>query len=434
VGPVVPRIRRHRRALAGILLLAAAFVGARSFASDASAQRSHIVDARAHVPAGRQARSRWVAGWSASPEFATARIRFAYGFDDQTVRNIVFTSAAGSMARVQFSNVFGHRPLEIGRAAIGQETAGAAVATGSAAPLTFSGRPSVVIAPGGSVASDRVRVAVRPLERLVVSVYLPHATGDPTDHATASQINYVAAGDHVLDVAPDAFTTQTTSWYFVTGVDVLTSGRDYGTVVAFGDSITDGARSLIDANARWPNDLARRLDSLQGPTLSVVDAGIAGNQILSRTRCCGTSGLARFARDVLSQPSVRAVIVLEGVNDIGAGRDVSAAQIIAGYQRLIAVSHAAGLKIFGATLTPFRGALYWTPAGEAKREAANAWIRHSGAFDGVIDFASAVADPLDPERIRPAYDSGDHLHPNDAGYRAMADAVSLSMLLRAAQR
>ena len=350
------------------------------------------------------------------------------------MRNVVFTSAAGGMARVQFSNVFGHRWLEIGRAAIGQESAGAAVVAGSAVPLTFSGRPSVLIPPGRSLVSDPVRLSVDPLEQIVISVYLPRATGAPTDHATASQINYVAAGDHVFDAAPDAFTTETPSWYFVTGVDVLTSDRDHGTVVAFGDSITDGARSLLNANARWPNDLARRLDSRRGATLSVVDAGIAGNQVLSRTRCCGTSGLARFARDALSQPSATAVILLEGVNDIGAGKDVSAAEIIAGYRRLIARSHAAGLKIFGATLTPFQGALYWTPAGEAKRDAVNAWIRHSGAFDGVIDFASAVADQQDPARFRPEYDSGDHLHPNDAGYRAMADVVNLSMLLRSPQR
>jgi lysophospholipase L1-like esterase len=434
LGPVVTRIRRHRRALAGILLLAAALTAARSFSSNASAQRSPIADATAHVPGARLTRSRWVADWSASPEFATARVRFAGGFDNQTVRNIVFTSAAGSIARVQFSNVFGHRRLEIGRAAIGDASAGAAVADGSAVPLTFSGRSSVEIPPGGSLVSDPVRLAVHPLERLAVSVYLPRATGAPTDHATASQINYIAAGNHVLDAAPDAFTTETPSWYFVTRVDVLTSVRDYGTVVAFGDSITDGARSLIDANARWPNDLARRIDSRRGPTLSIVDAGLAGNQILSRTRCCGASGLDRFARDALSQPSATAVILLEGVNDIGAGRDVSAAEIIAGYQRLIAQAHAAGLKIFGATLTPFQGALYWTPVGEAKRDAVNAWIRHSGAFDGVIDFAAAVADPQDPRRIRTAYDSGDHLHPNDAGYRAMADVVNVAMLLQAAQR
>jgi lysophospholipase L1-like esterase len=434
VRSVVPCIRRHRRLVAGFLLVAAVLAATRTFATDASARRPSVSGVRVGASVAPPAQFRWVAAWSASPEFATTRVQFARGFDDQTVRNIVFMSAAGSMARARFSNVFGHRWLEIGSAAIGESSAGAAVARGSLVQLTFSGRPSVLIPPGGSLVSDPVRLAVHPLERVVVSVYLPRATGAPTDHATAVQTNYVAGGDHVSDTAPDAFKTQTPSWYFVTGVDVLTSGRIRGTVVAFGDSITDGARSLINANARWPNDLARRLDSRRGPTLSIVDAGIAGNQILSRTRCCGTSGLARFARDALSQPSATAVILLEGVNDIGAGKDVSAAEIIAGYERLIALAHGAGLKIFGATLTPFQGALYWSPAGEAKRDAVNAWIRDSGAFDGVIDFASAVADPHDPARFTPAYDSGDHLHPNDQGYRAMADVVSLPMLLHSAPR
>jgi lysophospholipase L1-like esterase len=345
------------------------------------------------------------------------------------VRNIVFTSAAGSMARVRFSNAFGQRPLDIARAALAEAQDGAAVAPRSNLPLTFAGHPSVVIPPGASVVSDRVRLRVRRLERLAVSVFLPHATGAPTDHRTAKQTNYVAASDHAVDNTAGAFTIQTPSWYFVTSVDVWSSGPDAGTLVAFGDSITDGAGSRVDANARWPNDLARRLDSMRGATVSTVDAGISGNQLLNRSRCCGASGLARFGRDVLSLPSVTAVIVLEGVNDIGARRNVSTEEIIAGYRRLIALGHAAGLKLFGGTLTPFKGARYWTRTGEAKREAVNAWIRHSRAFDGVIDFAATVADPTDPDILSPAYDSGDHLHPNDAGYQAMASSIKLTMLV-----
>jgi lysophospholipase L1-like esterase len=281
------------------------------------------------------------------------------------------------------------------------------------------------------VISDPARLAVRPFERLALSVFLPWATSGPTNHVRAKQINYVAAGDRVLSSAVDAFTAQTPSWYFATRLDVFSPASDHGTVVAFGDSITDGVGSRTGANTRWPNDLARRLDSIYGPRLSVVDAGIAGNRVLHPSACCGESGVARFGRDVLSQPSVRAVIVLEGVNDIGLAH-ASAEMIIVGYRQLIARAHAAGIKIFGATLTPFEGAFYWTPAGEARREAVNAWILHSGAFDGVINFAQAVADPLNPKRFNPAYDSGDHLHPNDAGYLAMARGVDLSMLLQAA--
>ena len=210
------------------------------------------------------------------------------------------------------------------------------------------------------------------------------------------------------------------------------SGAD-GTVVALGDSITDGVGSTAGANARWPNDLARKLDALGGPTLAVADEGIGGNRVLIGARCCGASAEARFGRDALDQPGVRDVIVLEGINDIGFGAglggDIDAAQIIAGYRQLIAEAHARRLKIFGATLLPFQGAGYYTAAGEAAREAVNTWIRTSGAFNGVIDFDAVMRDPADPLRLNTAYDCGDHLHPNDAGYQAMADAISLKMLL-----
>jgi lysophospholipase L1-like esterase len=207
-------------------------------------------------------------------------------------------------------------------------------------------------------------------------------------------------------------------------------------VVAFGDSITDGVGSEVGANARWPNDLARRLDALGGPALAVADEGIGGNRVLTGSRWFGISAEARFGPDALDQPGVRDIIVLEGINDIGfsaapphPGTGVSAAQIIAGYRQLIARAHARGLKIFGATLPPFRGAGDYSAAGEAKREAVDHWIRTSGAFDGVIDFDAVMRDPADPLRLNPAYDSGDHLHPNDLGYQVMADAISLQMLL-----
>ena len=229
--------------------------------------------------------------------------------------------------------------------------------------------------------------------------------------------------------------TQTPSWYYLSGLVVRSPGAA-GTVVAFGDSITDGVQSTVGANVRWPNDLARRLDAQRGPGLSVADEGIGGNRVLIGSRCCGASAEARFARDALDQPGVRDIIVLEGINDIGfgagppnAGPDVSAARIIAGYEQLIAQAHARGLRIFGATLLPFQGAGYYTAAGEATREAVNTWIRTSGAFDGVIDFDAVMRDPADPLRLNPAYDSGDHLHPDDAGYQAMADAINLEMLL-----
>jgi len=306
--------------------------------------------------------------------------------------------------------------------------------------VSFFGSSSVSIPAGAQVLSDPVRMRVPALQDLAVSVYLPHATGPATNHSDAQQVNWVAAGDHAADQGAGAFTTQVQSWYFVDGVTVP-SHRAFGTVVAFGDSITDGFQSTVGANARWPNDLARRLDARPGFTLSVADEGISGNRVLTSDECCGVSALDRVRRDVLDQAGVRDVILLEGINDFGFSvlppnpvynpvTDVSAQQVIAGYEHIIAVAHARGLRIFGATLTPFKGASYYSAAGEQKREAVNAWIRTSGAFDGIIDFDQVVRDPSDPLVINPAYDSGDHLHPNDAGYQAMANAIDLEMLLR----
>jgi lysophospholipase L1-like esterase len=418
--------------------------GHRHHGARAAVSAGMRASAAASVAARWQARggTHWVATWGASPQAAVPGDRAMPGFVHQTVRSIVYTSVGGSMVRVRFTNRFGVLPLRIGAAAIGVERLGPALARGTSFPLSFAGRASTVIAPGAVALSDPVRLAVLPLEKLVVSLYLPYRTGPATQHPGAHQVNYLATGAHAGDVSGGAFSVQTRSWYFLDRVDVLSPPGVLGTVVALGDSITDGVHSPTNANARWPNYLARRLDALRGATLGVIDEGIGGNRVLSTSACCGIDGVTRFRADVASQPGAREVILLEGINDIGFSRgtgpltaphtDVSAAQIIAGYQAIIEQAHAAGLKIFGATLTAFGGARYWTPAGEAKREAINYWIRTSGAFDGVIDFAAATADPRDPAMLAPAYDSGDHLHPNAAGYRAMARAIDLTMLTSAA--
>src|SRR5581483_1341522 len=272
---------------------------------------------------------------------------------------------------------------------------------------------------------------------LTVSVYLPDRTGPATMHFDAQQLSWVSTpGDHTADRDAAAYTASTLSWFYLGGL-VVRSADMTGTVVTFGDSITDGVGSTAGADARWPNDLARRLDALGGPVLSVADEGIGGNRLLGGSRCCGASAQARFARDAMDQPGVRDVIVLEGINDIGIGlahprleQGVSTARIIAAYRRLIAQAHARGLRIFGATLLPYQGAGYFTAAGETIREQVNEWIRTSRAFDGVIDFDAVMSDPADPLRLNPIYDCGDHLHPNDVGYQAMADAINLQMLFR----
>jgi lysophospholipase L1-like esterase len=380
--------------------------------------------------------------WGGAPQAAGRDPVADAGFDDQTVRDIIFTSVGGDPIRLELTNAYGASPLRIGRVTVAVAGPDGALAPGTIYPVTYGGRPSFQIPAGAQVLSDPVAMRVWPLEELAVSVYLPEETGRATYHLDASQVNWVSApGDHTADSDASAFVVPTTSWFYLSGL-VVRSAQAVGTVVAIGDSITDGVNSDVGANARWPNDLARRLDAVRGPTLAVADEGIGGNRVLTDSRVFGVSAEARFERDVLDQPGVRDVIVLEGINDIGfsAGPShpggpaprspgVSAAQIIAGYRQLIAAAHARGLRIFGATLLPFQGAGYYSAAGEATREAVNAWIRTSGAFDGVIDFDQVMRDPADPLRLNPSYDSGDHLHPNDAGYQAMANTINLAMLL-----
>ena len=378
----------------------------------------------------------WVTSWSASPQVATPGTLVAAGFNNQTVRDIIFTSVGGDPVRLELTNAFGTSPLRVGHVTMAVAGPGASVAPGTIHQVTFGGSASFQILAGAQILSDPVAMRVWPLEDLAVSVYLPGRTGRATFHSDAQQVNWVSApGDHAADRDARAFTTATSSWYYLSGLIVRSPGTD-GTVVVFGDSITDGFASTVGRNDRWPDDLARRLDALDGPALSVADEGISGNRVLRGSQFFGASAEARFRRDVLDQPGVRDVIVLEGINDIGfspvpphPGAEVGAARIIAGLRQLIARAHARGLKIFGATLLPFRGAGYYSAAGEAEREAVNRWIRTGGAFDGVIDFDAVMRDPADPLRLNPGYDSGDHLHPNDAGYQAMANAISLKMLL-----
>jgi lysophospholipase L1-like esterase len=388
--------------------------------------------------AARSGADGWITSWGASPQVAGLGTLAARGFRDQTIREVIFASAGGDPVRLELTNVYGTTPLRVGRVTVAQadpQNPDAAVALGTIHPVTFGGAASVVIPAGAKVLSDPVAMRVEPLEDLAVSVYLPGRTGPATMHFDAQQANWVSGpGDHTADRGAAAYTTSTLSWYYVSGL-VVRSADTIGTVVAFGDSITDGVGSTAGADARWPNDLARRLDELGGPALSVADEGIGGNRLLGGSGCCGASALARFARDALDQPGVRDVILLEGINDIGIGmarprleKGVTAARIIAAYRRLIAEAHARNVRIFGATILPYQGAGYFTAAGETIREQVNEWIRTSRAFDGVIDFDAVMSDPVNPLRLNPIYDSGDHLHPNDAGYQAMADAINLGML------
>jgi lysophospholipase L1-like esterase len=412
-------MRNGLRHLGSAVLLAAVSVAAFT-----------ILPATASSPNGRD----WVATWGASPVVAAASPFPGFacsaptGVTDQTVRDVVFTSVGGDRVRVRLSNSFGTQPLTVGSASIAIAESGAQARAGTLRALTFAGARGVTIPPGAEALTDPVAMEVPALQDLLVSVFVPGASGPATNHFDAQQDNFISTpGDFTMGASPAPFTTVNICSLFVDGVSVAAEGRVEGAVVALGDSITDGTFSTVNANHRWPNDLARRLDARHGRTLSVVDEGIAGNQVLRDSGLAGVNVLARLDRDVLEQPGARDVILLEGVNDIGASH-ATADQLVPAYQQIIAQVHARGLRIFGATLTPFKGAFYWTPAGEQTREAVNHFILTGGAFDGVIDFARATADPANPQVFAAAFDSGDHLHPNDAGYQAMANAVNLNRL------
>ena len=385
--------------------------------------------------------TRWSGTWGASPSPQLADpAQMLSGhllFENQTIREIVHTSAGGSTVRVRLSNAYGRESVTIAAAHIALRDHDSSVVASSDHALTFGGRPFVTIPPDATVLSDAVQLQVPPLSDVAVSLFLPKPAAGAGIHYAAQQTCYIGSGDQTA-AASFQDSAKVTSWVFLSGLDIA-GPSNAATIVAFGDSITDGAKSTNDANRRWPNILADRL-AASHKGLGVLDEGIGGNRILhdaaSEVRF-GVSALARFDRDVLAEPGVRYVIVLEGINDIGhagtsapASQEVSAEDIIAGLKQMIDRAHEKGLKIFGGTLTPFEGTIYpgyFTPQKEVKRKAVNEWIRTSHAFDGVIDFDKAVRDPAHPDRMLPAYDGGDHLHPGDAGYKAMGEAIDLAL-------
>jgi lysophospholipase L1-like esterase len=395
----------------------------------------------AGAPLGFSATAHWVATWGASPAPQLPEDRMGEAhleFSDQTLREIVHTSIGGDSVRVRLSNIFGKQSVEIGAVHLAVRGKGSEILGESDRPLTFGGRAALTIPANAIVFSDAVTLSVRPDSDLAISIYLPHSALAGGIHYAAEQTSYIAKGNQVSAPSfPELLPI--TSWIFLAGVDVA-APRTAAALVAFGDSITDGARSTPDTNRRWPNILASRLLARKGEEIGVVDAGIGGNRILHDAQsniAFGVNALARFDRDALEQPGVKYVVVMEGINDLGhagssapASETVSADDLIAGLQQLIEKAHDRGVKIYGATLTPFEGTVfagYFSAEKELKRKVLNEWIRTGNAFDGVIDFDQTVRDPDHPDQILPAYDSGDHLHPSDAGYQAMADSINLKL-------
>jgi lysophospholipase L1-like esterase len=448
LSPGVNRWRRRRRGVLAASLLAAtglALPSLPAIAQQADSSTAH-----------------WVGTWGTAPAGPPLGGE-TQTFSDQTLRLIVHTSIGGKQLRIRISNELGKTPLRIGEAHVALRQSGSSIVAGSDRPLTFGGGRAITIPPGAPVLSDPVELDVPALSDLAISLHLPesgvHAT---TIHGSAFQTNYVSLSGNFTGAASFPTARTITSWPFLTEVDVNAAGAE--AIVALGDSITDGSNTDADTNHRWPGLLAQRLQASRAPSgaaqaarqaaslaawnarLGVVNRGIGGNRLLrdpGEQPLFGRAALDRFDRDVLATAGVRHMVVLIGINDIGhpgtgtipASEEPTPEELIAGYRQLIARAHAKGIAIYGATLTPFEGTLfpgYYSPGRERIRQAVNNWIRAGGEFDGVIDFDRAVRDPSHPARMRPAYDSGDHLHPNGLGMQALANAIPLQLFRSAA--
>jgi lysophospholipase L1-like esterase len=365
----------------------------------------------------------WVGTWASPPVQGDA----THNLGNRTLRQIVHTSIAGSRARVQISNLFGTQPLRIEDVHIAQKGNGSSIVPGTDRQIRFHGQTAITIAPATAAISDAVTFAVPSLSDVAISLYLPALSGGPaTVHPSAHQTSYVAPGDvSGQDTLPTAETIK--SYYFITSLDVQNDGL-LGSVVALGASITEGYNSTEDMNRRWSDVLAQKLSGA-GLQIGVLNAGISGNRLLRNG--AGPSVLNRFERDVLEQTGIHWVVFADApINDLGASRDApTASELISGIKQLIARAHLKHVQFFCSTLTPYEGANYWTPAGEAAREQINSFVRSDKSnCDAVIDQDAATHDPDHPTRFLPAYDSGDHLHPNDAGLMAIANAASLLLI------
>jgi lysophospholipase L1-like esterase len=373
--------------------------------------------------------TKWVGTWASAPLLDAHAKPAEAVLTGATLREVVHVSIGGEMVRVRFTNLYGTSPLVIGAAEIAQTLKGAEIVAGTGKALTFHGAPSVAIPAGALVVSDPIPFKFAPLSDVTVSFYLPSPSGPVTEHELGNATSYHASGNVVSSASLDAPTTLT-SWEYLNGIDTLAPAAA-SAVVTIGDSITDGAKSTRDTNQRWPDELARRLQAdPKYRNLSVLNEGISGNQILRDG--AGPNALARFDRDVIAQSGAKYLLILEGINDIGRLHNtpdsgLAAADLIAAMNQMIVRAHAHGIAVFGCTLTPYHGAGYSTDNGEAIRKAVNDWIRTGGAFDGVVDFEAAVRDPNHPDSFLPANDPGDHLHPNDAGYKAMGDSIDLKL-------
>ncbi|MDE1178165.1 MAG: SGNH/GDSL hydrolase family protein [Edaphobacter sp.] len=377
----------------------------------------------------------WVGTWATSP-MAYANNDGKYGTAETTYREITHISIGGDAARIILTNEFGTESLTISSASIAPRTTGSEIDPAAARPLTFGGSTSITIPAGALAVSDPVALKLAPLSDVAVSFVVPEqAIHQATAHGFADTTSYTAAGS-LAGAKSLTSPTEITNWPFLKGIDVRANNDDAAAIVAFGDSITDGAHSTKDANKRWPDVLAQRLQADKKlRNLGVLNEGIGGNRVLHDN--AGPSALARFDRDVLAQAGVKYLVIMESINDIGHAQDpvkpydvVTADDLIQGLSQLATRAHTHGIKVFGATLTPYVGAKYASPAGEQMRQAVNKWIRTSPLLDGFVDFEKATQDMNNPAVFSLLSDSGDHLHPGDAGYKSMGDSIDLKLFTK----
>ena len=381
----------------------------------------------------------WVGSWASSQQIPEPQNALAPDdLRDATLRQVVHLSAGGKTLRVHLSNAFGSAPLHLTSVHVAHPVSNnsAAIDPATDKPLTFAGQPDVVVPAGAEYISDPLEYPLAPGSDLSVSIHFDEPPDRETGHPGSRATSYLVHGDLVS--APNlANANKIEHWYQLSGVDV-SARRDAFAIVAFGDSITDGHASTTNGNDRWTDVLARRLQHAGFPAVGVLNQGIGGNHLL--TDGLGPNALARFDRDVLGQTTVRDVIVLEGVNDLGglartkpasaAEHDALVHRVIGAYEQIVLRARAHNIRVIGGTIMPYAGSDYYHPdaASEADRQAVNSWIRTSGYFDAVIDFDNVMRDPANPARLRPAFDCGDHLHPSPSGYAAMANAIPLSIL------
>jgi len=394
----------------------------------------------------KNASGHWVTAWSTAVH---APIPFPGlpappVFENQTIRMVVRPTIGGTRVRVRLSNAYGASPLEIGAAHIALVDHDSSIAPASDHVLKFGGQATVEIPVGAPMLTDAVDLSCSPFAELAISLFMPRKTESSSSHLWGQHDSYISGPGDFTAKADIPNATVRTSWYYLADVEVWAPDQA-AAIVTLGDSITDGYGAKQGEYGDWPDMLAKRLAGDHAAPFAVANEGIGGNRILHDF--AGVSALTRFDRDVLSQPGVTALIVLEGINDIGvphfklpqpkdaspqenpfAGQNVTADDLILGLKQIIERAHQHGIRVFGATLTPFDGAFYFTPDGESIRQAVNQWIRTGGAFDGVIDFDAAVRDPQHPSQFREGFHAGDHLHPSAAGYKAMADAIDLALL------